>query len=104
MIDDSRAGQARVPRAVRRLLLDALALRDEHAAQLHRRDDDDDDVIEGHAVEIDHHPLALPPPAAPKGFWDAWRASLAALSPAPGRPSPRGSGPHPTRSPPASTN
>jgi hypothetical protein len=51
MIDDSRAGEARVPHAVRRLLLDALGLRDRHADELHRHDDDDD-VIEGHAVEI----------------------------------------------------
>ncbi len=50
MIDDSRAGEARVPHAVRRLLLDALALRDQHADQLHRHDDDD--LIERHAIEI----------------------------------------------------
>ncbi len=51
MIDDSRAGQARVPHQVKRLLMDALELRDQHADQLHRHDDDDD-VIEGHAAWI----------------------------------------------------
>jgi transposase len=51
LIEDSHGGQARVPHAVRRLLLDMLALRDQHAEQLRRPDDDD--VIEGHAVEID---------------------------------------------------
>jgi transposase len=66
MIDDSQAGQARVPHAVRRLLLDALELRDQHADQL--RADHDDDVIEGHAVEIDgDDPVALPAPETPSG-------------------------------------
>jgi transposase len=69
LIADSRAGQARVPHAVRRLLLDMLALRDQHAEQLRRHDDDlieghaveiDDDVIEGHAVEIDLPQLPEP--------------------------------------------
>jgi transposase len=50
LIADSVAGQAKVPHAVRRLLLDALALRDRHADLLSRADDGD--VIEGHAVEI----------------------------------------------------
>jgi transposase len=50
LIADSVAGQAKVPHAVRRLLLDALALRDQHADLLSRADDGD--VIEGHAVEI----------------------------------------------------
>ncbi len=50
MIDDSRAGQARVPHQVKRLLLDALEFRDQHADELHCHDDAD--VIEGHAVEI----------------------------------------------------
>lgn len=50
LIADSVAGQAKVPHAVRRLLLDALKLRDQHAELLSRRDDGD--VIEGHAVEI----------------------------------------------------
>lgn len=52
LIADSVAGQAKVPHAVRRLLLDALALRDQHAdlLSLHR---EDEDVIEGHAVDID---------------------------------------------------
>ena len=51
LIADSYAGQARVPHAVRRLLLDALALRDQHADLL-SADRDDPDVIDGHAVEI----------------------------------------------------
>jgi transposase len=68
LIADSRAGQARVPHAVRRLLLDALALRDSHADAL-QRDRGDADVIDGHAVEVDPAgarpiadaaPLALP--------------------------------------------
>ncbi|MCA1678264.1 MAG: transposase [Actinobacteria bacterium] len=50
LIADSRAGQARVPHAVRRLLLDALALRETHLDKLTSRDAE---VIEGHAVEID---------------------------------------------------
>ncbi len=49
MIADSLAGQARVPHAVRRLLLDALALRDAHPGALDRRDGD---VIDGTAIEI----------------------------------------------------
>jgi transposase len=58
LIADSVAGQAKVPHAVRRLLLDALALRDQHADLLSQRPDDDD-VIDGHAVEIpDEHPDA----------------------------------------------
>ncbi len=52
LISDSRAGQARVPHAVRQLLLDALALRDRHADLL-APDRDDRDVIDAHAVEID---------------------------------------------------
>jgi transposase len=51
LIADSVAGQARVPHAVRRLLLDALALRDSHPGELAHRDDAE--VIDGHAVEID---------------------------------------------------
>jgi transposase len=74
LIADSQAGQARVPHAARRLLLDALALRDEHADTLapHRQDSD---VIDAHAVEIDAdgrpidspdgRPAALAAPAAP---------------------------------------
>jgi transposase len=50
MIADSIAGQAKIPHELRRLLLDALALRDRHADLLSR---DDPDVIDGHAVEID---------------------------------------------------
>ncbi|MDQ2761436.1 MAG: transposase [Actinomycetota bacterium] len=52
MIADSRAGQARVPHAVKRLLLNALALRDRHAGLL-SPDREDPDVIDGHAAEID---------------------------------------------------
>jgi transposase len=51
LIADSVAGQAKVPHAVRRLLLDALALRDRHAGLLSQ--DLHDDVIEGHAVDLD---------------------------------------------------
>jgi transposase len=51
LIADSRAGQARVPHAVRRLLLDALALRDQHPDALTRAPHDD--VIDAHAVEIE---------------------------------------------------
>jgi hypothetical protein len=47
MIADSIAGQAKIPHAVRRLLLDALAVRDEHSDLLRRGD-----VIEGTAVDI----------------------------------------------------
>jgi transposase len=57
LIADSVAGQAKVPHAVRRLLLDALALRDQHAAVL---SPDELDVIDAHAVEInpaDSEPL-----------------------------------------------
>jgi hypothetical protein len=74
MIADSHAGQARVPHAVRRLLLDALALRDAHPDALHCRDPG---VIDGTAIEIDAldpdstgtavepRQLALPAPADP---------------------------------------
>lgn len=51
LIADSIAGQAKVPHAVRRLLLDALELRDQHPELLTRCDDGD--VIEGHAEIID---------------------------------------------------
>lgn len=47
LIADSIAGQAKIPHAVRRLLLDALAVRDAHADLLAG-----DDVIEGTATEI----------------------------------------------------
>jgi transposase len=73
LIADSRAGQARVPHAVRRLLLDALALRDAHADTL-KPDRGNADVIDGHAVEVD--------PASGRPTDDA-AASLAL--PAPGR-------------------
>jgi transposase len=49
LIADSRAGQARVPHAVRRLLLDALALRDQHSELLSC---EHLDVIDAQAVEI----------------------------------------------------
>jgi hypothetical protein len=74
MIADSHAGQARVPHAVRRLLLDALALRDAHPDALHGRERD---VIDSTAIEIDEldrhstcaatapQQLALPAPASP---------------------------------------
>jgi transposase len=53
MIADSIAGQAKIPHAVRRLLLDALAVRDEHRELLHP-----DDAIESTAVDItDPQPL-----------------------------------------------
>jgi transposase len=51
LIADSRAGQARVPHAIRRLLLDALALRDAHQQALRPRRQGPG-VIDGHAVEI----------------------------------------------------
>ncbi len=53
LISDSIAGQAKIPHAVRRLLLDALAVRDAHTDLLN-----DSDIIEGSAVEItDDQPL-----------------------------------------------
>jgi transposase len=85
MIADSLAGQARVPHAVKRLLLDALALRDAHLDELGHGQ-----VIDGHAVEIgpDEQPigedpgparLALPAPAAAAGVEGAGETgSLAA--------------------------
>jgi len=58
MIADSVAGQAKIPHAVRRLLLDALAVRDQHQDLLARRRED---VIDATCVEItDEQPL---PPA-----------------------------------------
>jgi transposase len=94
MIADSVAGQARVPHAVRRLLLDALALRDAHPDALHRRDRD---VIDGTAIEIDPldrasthaatapPQLALPAPASPDApaVGDAIPTTGAAASDAP---------------------
>ena len=47
LISDSVAGQAKIPHAVRRLLLDALAVRDAHSDLL-----SDSDVIDATAVEI----------------------------------------------------
>ena len=55
MIADSVAGQAKIPHAVRRLLLDALAVRDQHSDLLAHPGSD---IIEGTAVEIgDEQPL-----------------------------------------------
>jgi transposase len=55
LIGDSIAGQAKIPHAVRRLLLDALAVRDRHSDLLA---DPGGDIIEGTAVEIgDQRPL-----------------------------------------------
>ena len=56
LIADSVAGQAKIPHAVRRLLLDALQVRDQHQDLLaHHRDDD---VIDATCVEItDDQPL-----------------------------------------------
>jgi transposase len=73
LIADSIAGQAKVPHAVRRLLLDALSLRDQHADLLSRREDDD--VIEGHAIEI---PDALD--GEPDANGATLRARLASLA------------------------
>ncbi|MDQ3092331.1 MAG: IS66 family transposase [Actinomycetota bacterium] len=55
LICDSVAGQAKIPHAVRRLLLDALAVRDAHSDLLTSHDDD---VIDATSVEItDDQPL-----------------------------------------------
>ncbi|MCA1678329.1 MAG: transposase [Actinobacteria bacterium] len=57
LIADSVAGQAKIPHAARRLLLDALAVRDQHADLLAVARDDAD-VIDGTATEIaDELPL-----------------------------------------------
>ncbi len=57
LIADSVAGQAKIPHAVRRLLLDALAVRDRHADLLAHPGSE---IIEGTAVEItDHQPPPL---------------------------------------------
>ena len=53
LIGDSVAGQAKIPHAVRRLLLDALAVRDSYQDVLRLPDTD---VIEGTCVEISHQP------------------------------------------------
>ncbi|MDQ6804615.1 MAG: transposase [Actinomycetota bacterium] len=77
LIADSVAGQARVPHAVRRLLLDALALRDQHTALL-SPDRHDPDVIEGHAVEIDAN--GDPIDGEPVNTGSSLLAGLAALA------------------------
>jgi transposase len=80
LIADSVAGQAKIPHAVRRLLLDALAVRDRYSDLLASARATDD-VIEGTAVEITDDqqppaltagrpPLALPAPAAASGDGD----------------------------------
>lgn len=56
LISDSVAGQAKIPHAVRRLLLDALAVRDAHPDLLTPADD----VIDGSAVEIGADQPLLP--------------------------------------------
>ncbi len=60
MIADSVAGQAKIPHAVRRLLQDALAVRDEHADLL--RGHRDDDVIDATCVEVSDDQPLLPAP------------------------------------------
>jgi transposase len=57
LIGDSVAGQAKIPHAVRRLLLDALAIRDAHSDLLTPAPGD---VIEGTAVEITAEQPVLP--------------------------------------------
>jgi transposase len=59
LIADSIAGQAKIPHALRRLLLDALAVRDAHLDLLARRDAHaGGEVIDGTAIEItDRQPL-----------------------------------------------
>ncbi len=61
LIADSVAGQAKIPHAVRRLLLDALAVRDRYSDLLATAGPADD-VIEGTAVEVtdEDQPPALP--------------------------------------------
>lgn len=82
LIADSRAGQARVPHAVRQLLLDALALRDQHAERLspHR---DDPDVIDARAIEIDPHdgqPIEIDPGDSEQTSGQTLWARLAGLA------------------------
>ena len=65
MIDDSIAGQARVPHAVRALLLDALAVRDRYAWLL-ASEELPGEVIEGQAVDLPPDGAGvLPAPLAP---------------------------------------
>jgi transposase len=73
MIADSVAGQAKIPHAVRRLLLDALAVREQYIDLLSTARAADDEVIDSTAVDItnDDQPpaltasCALPAPPAP---------------------------------------
>lgn len=60
LIADSVAGQAKIPHALRRLLVDALAVRDSYNDLLARPDLDDADVIEGTCVEIPADQPLLP--------------------------------------------
>lgn len=60
LIADSVAGQAKIPHAVRRLLLDALVVRDAHADLL---TPNGSDVIEGTCLEISDDQALLPAPA-----------------------------------------
>lgn len=66
MIADSVAGQARIPHAARRLLLDALEVRDRYCDPLASQGE----VIEGTAVEIsaDEAPVLGGLPQAPRGL------------------------------------
>ena len=59
LIGDSVAGQARIPHAARRLLLAALALRDEHADVLRASLAGRGDIIDSTAVEIDDDGLQI---------------------------------------------
>jgi transposase len=63
MIADSVAGQAKIPHALRRLILDALAVRDSYQDLLARRDRDLD-VIDATCVEITDEQPQLPAASA----------------------------------------
>ncbi|MGA2929754.1 MAG: transposase [Solirubrobacteraceae bacterium] len=92
LIADSQAGQARVPHAVRQLLLDALAVRDQHAGLLCGSDPD---VIDGHAVELDPvtvGPVDPPGPTMLARLAGMARSALPAL-PVPRRGQPAASAP-----------
>jgi hypothetical protein len=66
MIADSIAGQARIPHAVRRLLLDALAVRERFTKPL--ADGPGGEVIEGTAVELDPEGRPSEPSSAPRAL------------------------------------
>jgi transposase len=60
LIADSVAGQAKIPHALRRLILEALSVRDSYQDLLARRHQDDPEVIESTCVEIaDEQPQLL---------------------------------------------